>query len=131
MSNYRYLKVTATGQTAAVRITEPVLCGDSTAEVFLLELKQLVDQFQPKNLVLDFQDVKMLSSTVISALLKLNQYVSSRACSLVLCRLPGAIRDVIRTLRLDGTVFTISDSWEEVFEEWQVVPQRRLAPNGF
>ena len=68
----------------------------------------------PEMLVIDFQNVKILSSTVISSLLICKRYAVRTKTQIILCEMSRSLRNIFRSLKLDGTEFTICDSVREV-----------------
>jgi anti-anti-sigma regulatory factor len=97
-------------QAMIVHITEPQMSGQVNAEIFRLELTQLVAGAASRNLIIDFHSVKMISSSFVSALILLKKQLDRDRVSLFLCDMPGAVREVYRTLNLEGTMFDIFDS---------------------
>jgi anti-anti-sigma regulatory factor len=113
MSNYRFFTVEASDDTVVARAVDPYLQGPMLAELIKLELMQIIESAPGKNLVIDFQDVKLVSSSVISSLLGIKRHVTAAKCSMKLCSMTVSLRHVFKTLNMDGTVFEICDTIDE------------------
>ena len=109
MTSSRYFRIESDGDPAVIVLTEPRLHGDVIGEVLRIELNQLVRDTRPNRLIIDFQNVTMISSSVISALVSVKKSLEEWGASLVLRAMAPPIRDVWQTLRLEGTVFDIQD----------------------
>ena len=84
MSNYRFFTVEVADDTVVARAMDPYLQGPMLAELIKLELMQIIQSAPDKNLVIDFQDVKLVSSSVISSLLGIKRHVTAAKCSMKL-----------------------------------------------
>ena len=65
MSAYRFFTTQKLGDTTVARAVDTYLQGVTLAEMVKLELLQIVDSDEAQSLVLDLQDVKMISSSVM------------------------------------------------------------------
>ena len=110
MSTYHYFITEESTQAMIVHITEPRMSGQVNAEIFRLELAQLVADTAPRNLIIDFHSVKMISSSFVAALILSKKHLDRDRVSLFLCDMPGSVREVYRILNLEGTMFDIFDS---------------------
>jgi anti-anti-sigma regulatory factor len=110
MQQYRYFTVDTSQNATVVLLTERQLCGDIVAEVLKLELTSVVDSLAPRALLIDFQNVRMISSSVVTAFISLKKKLVGTGAKLKLCALPVPIREVYQTLNLEGSVFDICDS---------------------
>jgi anti-anti-sigma regulatory factor len=113
MQGYRYFHVEETTSGMIVRISESHLSGGAIAEVLKLELSQLAKTKSPRLLLIDFQCVRMMSSWVIGALLLIKRQLDQYGARLKLCAVPVPIREIYRTMQLEGNVFDICDSVAE------------------
>jgi anti-anti-sigma regulatory factor len=113
MSNYRFFTVETSDDTVVARAVDQHLQGTTLAELVKLELLQIVDEDQGKNLVVNFEGVKLVSSSVISSLLSVKRYVVAANHSMKLCCMADSLRYVFKTLNMDGTVFDIFDTVDE------------------
>ena len=99
-----------------VTITCSQLSGDATARQMreeILYAAQINDEHFADLVVLDFQHVTLVSSSVIASLLKLRTSLISSGSSLRLCAMTDSMRHIFKTLRLDGTRFVIDDTLVE------------------
>jgi anti-anti-sigma regulatory factor len=113
MQGYRYFQLEETPSGMIVRISESHLCGGCVAEVLKLELSRLVKTKSPQLLLIDFQCVRTMSSGVIGALLSIKRQLDRYGAQLKLCAVGVPIREIYRTMQLDGNVFHICDSVAE------------------
>ena len=107
MQKNRYYRVEEQGDTIIAQIVDPNLQGDALAECLRLELLQIVAERSPKLVVIDFQNVKLVSSLAIASLLTVNQRLASMGVYLKMCSMNESLRHLFRTLRLDGSLFKI------------------------
>ena len=110
VSTYQHFITEQSLQAMIVHITEPRLSCQVNAEVFSLELAQLVANAAPRNLIIDFHSVKVISSSFVSALILLKKRLSRNGVFLCLCDMPLFIREVYRVLHPEGPMFDIFDS---------------------
>jgi anti-anti-sigma factor len=113
MTDYRYFIVDEANSAVIVRLTEPKLYGDVLAEMLKSELSSLVKSLRPKCLLVDFDGVNMISSSVIGVLLLVKKQLEKYGAKITLCGMPIPIREVYRVLGLDGNIFDIRSSIEE------------------
>lgn len=71
------------------------------------EIFAMVEQYNPKKLIINFAPVRFCSSETIGILIQLNTELKPRDTQLYLCGMRESIREVFRVLNLDGTVFEI------------------------
>jgi anti-sigma B factor antagonist len=72
------------------------------------ELSELLDRPEPPRLLLDFQDVRYISSSMLATLVALDRKVRQAGGRLRLCGLGPTLRDVFGTSHLDR-LFEIDD----------------------
>ena len=90
--------------------SDPYLQGSALAELVKLELMQIIDSSDATVAIVDFENVKLISSSVISGLLSVKRHLAAANISLKLCGMSESLRHVFRTLNMDGTIFTIVDN---------------------
>lgn len=71
------------------------------------ELFAMVEQFDPKRLIINFASVRYCSSETVGILIQLKTEIKVRDTQLYLCGMRDSIREVFRVLNLDGSVFEI------------------------
>lgn len=96
-----------------VQIQEPYLDNPAAADILRSELARVVSEHQPQVLVLDLSQVKMMASSAIGGLLRIHHLLQDYQGQLRLCAVPVFIREVCRSLNLEGTVFHVFNSAEE------------------
>jgi anti-sigma B factor antagonist len=87
------------------------------AEIVAVEkaITQLVEQAVATNFVLNFENVKFLSSAVLRSLVKVNAAVKQREGKLRLCCIDAKIMEVFKITRLDK-VFDIRRNVDDAVE---------------
>ena len=117
MSGFRFFTIEQIGDVVVARPVDAYLRGTALAELLRLELQQIVDTTHSKSLVLDFQNVKLISSSVISSLLGIKRHLAASSIPMKLCGMTDSLRHVFRTLNMDGSVFCIVDNVPEALED--------------
>jgi len=110
MTTFRYFTTEKVGQATIARPVDPYLQGSALAELVKLELMQIIDSSDSTLAIVDFENVKLISSSVISGLLSVKRHLTAANISFKLCGMSDSLRHVFRTLNMDGTIFTIVDS---------------------
>ena len=113
MPKYRYYEIEEADDVVVARIVDSYLQGDALAECLKLELLKVVQDKSPRLVVIDFQNVKLISSLAISSLLTINQRLASSGVYLKMCSMDDSLRQLFRTLRMDGSLFKIYDTLPE------------------
>ena len=113
MREYHTFAVEHLSGATIVRIDRSQLSGDVDAEFLTLELKTLVADSTPRILVIDFENVQMISSTVIASFIQLKKHLDHTGAHLKLCSMPVPVREIYQTLNLEGNVFDIYDTISE------------------
>jgi anti-anti-sigma factor len=89
-----------------LQVLHTQITGDDVAEAMRQELGQALDTSKPKKVVLDFQNVKYMSSVGFRPLLSLRRKMHEVDGRMVLCGLSPFVADVLRTVRLISTYGT-------------------------
>ncbi len=109
MQSLRYIKVQRYNDVLVAELVESILRGAIQTEILKLELQQVLAEGTP-TLVVDFRNVKMISSNVVECLLAIQHRAKQLDIKLKLCEMSRELREVFRTLNLDGSVFEIVDT---------------------
>ena len=109
MSAFRYFTIEQVGDATIARPVDPHLQGTALAELVKLELMQIFDSTGCKTAIVDFHNVKLVSSSVVSSLLGVKRHLSAAGVPFLMCGMSDSLRYVFRTLNMDGTVFNIVD----------------------
>ncbi|MCA9218664.1 MAG: anti-sigma factor antagonist [Planctomycetales bacterium] len=116
---HRYFNVDRTDEAIIAQIVDAHLNGAALADFIKQELLEMLDEDQPKTLIIDFQNVKSVSSSMISSFLQISNRMRSSDARLVFCAMSESLRSIFKTLKLDGSVFLIVDSVEEALDSKQ------------
>lgn len=112
MQQLRYIRIAWQSGAAVVRFIETDLSGPLLAEGLESELTRLVSDLHPALVVVDFTDVKTITSSVIGALLTTRRKLLQEGARLRLCCVPLPIHEVYRTLNLDRRILPVFESLE-------------------
>ena len=113
MEQRRYIEFVRRPGAVVVRFVESDLSGQTLAESLDVELAQLVSEFRPPQLVVDFSGVKTITSSVIGVLLKTRRKLLQEGGRLRLCCVPMPIQEIYRTLNLDHRILPVFRSLED------------------
>ena len=106
MSAYQHIEVSEAEGVRVVRFREDKLVDfDVVAEVHR-ELAQFVETEKPKNVLLSFAGVRLISSTALAAVLSLVKRMKAIDGSLKFCEMAPIVQQVFRITDLD-TLFDI------------------------
>ena len=105
----RYFSVDRREDAIIATITDAHLNSAALADFITLELLEML-KTGPVLLVIDFQNVKSISSSAIDGFLHV---VRQSNVPLRLCSMSASLREIFRIIKLDGTVFEIFDSVED------------------
>jgi anti-anti-sigma regulatory factor len=112
-TTYRFFTTERLGDAIVARPVDIYLQGTTLAELIKLELLQIVEDTPSKSVIVDFQNVKLVSSSVISSLLGVKRQLTVAGIPFLLCGMSDSLRYVFRTLNMDSTVFSIVDNVAE------------------
>lgn len=105
-----------------LEITEPFLRGECLHEMLWLALRDTIDQHRKPCLIIDFQNVKQVTSLTVAVLLRTLNLVDERSISMGLCEMSDGIRQVFKMLHLDGTTLSISDTKSDALSRFENRP---------
>jgi len=88
---------------AVVKFVDPLL-DEQNSWIIREQVVQLAEETGQWNLLLDFANVKFLSSAALGALLQLNQKVEAQGGRLSLCHLERPIAEVFRATHVDQII---------------------------
>jgi anti-anti-sigma factor len=94
--HYRRLKSETQGDVLVLRITQPLVMDENVIDDLREDLLAALDHHKASRLVLDFQQVKALSSDGFRPLISLHRRVQEAGSRLVLCGLGGMVGEVFR-----------------------------------
>lgn len=116
MQDFRYIRVEQLGSAVVVRFVESDLSGMALAESVEIELSHAIAQYAPSRLIIDFDGVKLIASSVIGVLLNTRKRLTQQGGMLLLCRVPVPIREVYRTLNLEGRMLRVFPTVEDAIQ---------------
>ena len=109
---HRYFSVDRTDEAIVAQIVDAHLNGAALADFIKEELLEMLED-DPKTLIIDFQNVKSVSSSTISSFLLIAKRMRTSNARLAFCSMSESLRSIFKTLKLDGSAFAIFDSIEE------------------
>lgn len=89
-------------------VRESKIVTDDDIQQFSAQLGQLADSAEPVRLIIDFRNVKFLSSAALGRMVHLKKRLRERRGELRLCAIDPNLLEVFRITRLD-TLFEIHD----------------------
>ena len=110
MDSYRYFAIEQKIDAIIARAVDSYLDSAIHTNFARQELLQIIDRLEPKTLVIDLQNVKRISSSMIEALLVMQSRGMKTNIRLTMTE---SLRSVFQTLKLDRTTFRIFSSNEE------------------
>ena len=110
MKQYQLIDVEPQNGALVVTIKEPQLSTLINAEMLLSELHDVVKNENPKILVIDFKQVRLISSSAIGVLLRIRHQLADYGGQLRLCRVSVPIAEIYRALNLENTHLLVFDS---------------------
>lgn len=121
MEEFRYIRVEKFAGSIIVRFTEADLNGETIAECIRLEVDHVLMFERPTKLIVDFTNVRSISSSVISTLLVIRKKLAERRIPMALCSVPVPILEIYRTLQLEGTLFQVYGSVNDALQAPSVI----------
>ena len=107
MSTYKHFDIEQLGDITKVRLAKPKLFDVDDYTVLRDDLNHFVEQERPEKLLVDFSRVEYCSTAVVSALMTVRDHLETDEHALKFCSMTEAVRELFRTLNLDGDVFDI------------------------
>jgi anti-anti-sigma factor len=108
-----FLTVRTTQDAIVASLQEPSLDSEAAAEKLRTELLGVVQNQQPRLLLIDFSRIKIIASSAIGALLAVRSKLLDINGELRLCAVSPPIREIYRTLNLEGTMFPVFDTVDQ------------------
>jgi anti-anti-sigma factor len=99
-NQYRCLQCHLERSVLVLTITVEQVEGVAVGSELLREMLQAAAEFEAKNVVVDFQRTKYISSTAFRPLLGLRSKIRERGGQVILCGLSPPVGDVLITTRL-------------------------------
>jgi anti-sigma B factor antagonist len=112
MAEYHQIKLTEVGDVAVVRFVHSKIVDEVDIQELGEELFSLVEKEGRKAILLNFDDVRFLSSAALGKLIKLDRTVKQHTGKLKLTNIRPEIFEVFTITRLDK-LFEIKESEEQ------------------
>jgi anti-sigma B factor antagonist len=100
---YKHIQCDMRDGVLVMTITESHLQGDTLADAFRREMFESIAHHSAKKVVIDFQNVKYLSSAAFRPLLSLRRSFQTTGGQFLLCGLSPVIEEVFLVTRLIST----------------------------
>jgi len=94
-------------------------CGREQEDALGEDLRRLLESIQTTKVIFDLGGVVSCSSGALGALIETQKGLAERSGQLSLCRLDDHLREKMRTLNLEDTVFSIYESQSEAIAAFQ------------
>jgi anti-sigma B factor antagonist len=114
---YHWMSVETIGDVTVVRLTLPEIWDEKTAEQIGQQLYDLVEKQGRRQLILNFAQVRMMTSTMLAKLLILRKKIAAAGGRIALCETNPELHDVLDALKLPQ-LFTIYDEEEKALEDF-------------
>lgn len=115
------LSVERRGDVAIARTTTSTLRDTVEVGEFERELNRLVDEEGASKLVLNLATIKLLSSSVLSVLVRINRKTKAAGGGIKLCHVNRDTMEVLRVMRLTK-IFDVCDTEERAVEGFAPAP---------
>jgi anti-anti-sigma factor len=109
---HRLLQVDAEGDVLVLTLTEAQVEGDAVAQSLQRELLAAVTAAGRHKVVVDFQNVKYISSVAFSPLLALRRHLNGAGGRLVVCGLNEMVGDIFYTTKMVSPSGTFAAPFE-------------------
>jgi anti-anti-sigma factor len=109
---YRLLRVNAAGDVLVLTLVEAQVEGDSIAQALQRELLAAVTAAGAHKVIVDFQNVKYISSVAFSPLLALRRHLNGAGGRLVVCGLNEMVGDIFYTTKMVSPSGTFTAPFE-------------------
>lgn len=112
-SPYNWLEAETEGNALVVRFLTHAIVDERVIRIVAEELFRLAEAGH-KNLVLDFEEVKHLSSSILATLIKLNKHLQDCRGQLRLCSIDADIMPVFEVTHLNKVLRILPDRAEAI-----------------
>ncbi len=110
--NYRLLDVNAEGDVLVLTITEPQVEGDQVAQELQRELMAAATAANTCKVIIDFRNVRYISSVAFAPLLALRRHLNDSGGRLLLCGLSSMVGDIFYTTKMVSPAGTFTAPFE-------------------
>jgi anti-anti-sigma factor len=99
-SQFRLLRISTQGDVLVLTITEPQVEGDTVAQALQRELLAAVNAADARKVVVDFQNVRYISSVAFAPLLSLRRHMQGVNGRFLVCGLTSMVGDIFYTTKM-------------------------------
>lgn len=117
MVGYEQFQLDRSHEILVLRLADPESLDRLAVGELSEELRRLLAEEGPRELIVSLAHVRRCSSESINALVELQQSLAARDGRLRLCEMRPEVRRSFGILRLDGTLFTICDEVGEALRD--------------
>ena len=96
-----FLQVEMRDEAAVARFTCPVILGGQIADTFGEKLNAILPELGQRHLMVDFANVRSVTSLMLGKLVQLNNAASAMGTRLVLFNISPSVRKIVEVTRLD------------------------------
>lgn len=107
---FEHLRVERRGDVAVIILTNVALYDRLMTDEVRKEMMRFIAAEVPRKLVVSFQEVAHCSTEVINGLIRARKQVLAYGGEFRLCLLRQELRQVLRVLKLDGTLFDVHET---------------------
>lgn len=109
-AEYKHLRVERHGDAAVIILSNVELFDRLMTDEVRQELLDFIDTERPSKLVISFEEVTRCSTEVINGLIRARKRTITHGGEFRLCLVRQEMRQVLRILKLDGTVFEVHET---------------------
>jgi anti-anti-sigma regulatory factor len=114
---FRYFNADQRGDVMLITLTWRDFFNQLANVELKVELVKYVQDEKPTRLIVNFENVERFSTEMIGTLLSVKKLLGEEG-AIRLCCMDELQRDVLRLLRLDGTVFQVHDTLDSALESF-------------
>lgn len=107
-----FFTVESHGDATLLRLAKPSLSEEENIEQLSQELSTIVDHYGCRRIVVDFADVKLITSAALGKFIALHRNLHRKEGRLSVSGVAGMVKDVFKTTKLID-YFKVADSIEE------------------
>lgn len=111
----RYFRVQNYSEVVIVGFTEQNVLDDELIQEIIGELDLFIDQLSRKKILLDLNNISLLSSAALGKLIRFNERVKGIGVTLILCGLNAHISEYVKRTRINR-LFNIQQDQETALQ---------------
>lgn len=111
------ISIEYSGKAAIVHFTDEKILEEKDIEALQDSVNSIIEQAERINLILDFGNVRFLSSAILGLLIRISKRIYEHEGQLRLCNINPKIYEIFKITRLTKT-FDIYNDIESAIENW-------------